>query len=88
MVDTPKLVALMPSRDHGDTDDNPSPTPRINMINDKEAPAAAPATMAPHETALVMEGDITGLPSARLSARFCDSNGAVGVMAMAILMNT
>jgi hypothetical protein len=87
MVDTPKLVALMPSRDHGDTDDRPNPTPRINRINDKEAPAAAPAAIAPHETALVVERDNSWLLSARRSPRCCGSNGAEGEMAMAILMN-
>jgi hypothetical protein len=45
----------MPSRAHGDTDDRPSPTPRICRISDREAPAAAPAAMAPHETALETE---------------------------------
>ena len=47
MVDTPMAVAL---NDHGDTDDRPSPTPRISRMKDRAAAAAAPASTAPQDT--------------------------------------
>ena len=52
MVDKPKVFALAPFSDQGETDDRPSPTPSISRISDSAAAAAAPAMMAPHETAL------------------------------------
>src|SRR5690606_33031596 len=52
MVDTPKVVALIPSPDQGDVVANPSPAPRISKISDKPAAAAAPAKIAPQDTAL------------------------------------
>jgi hypothetical protein len=53
MVDTPKVVALTPLYAQGDTEDNSKPVPNINRINDRAAIAAAPATMAPQDTALM-----------------------------------
>jgi hypothetical protein len=53
MVDTPKVVALTPSRAHGDTDDSPKPTPRISRISERDT--AAPAATALHETALLSD---------------------------------
>ncbi len=52
MVDTPSDWALMPSLLHGETEDKPSPVPRISRISDSAAAAAAPANTAPHDTAL------------------------------------
>lgn len=54
MVDTPNVVALTPSLAHGDTEDSPRPIPRISRIRDREAAAAAPATIAPQDTALTL----------------------------------
>jgi hypothetical protein len=69
MVDTPKVTALTPSRAHGDTDDNPSPTPRISSINESDAAAAAPAAMAPQETALLSALVLSPKLSLRLRGR-------------------
>ena len=52
MVETPNAVVLTPSFAQGDTDDRPSPVPNSNKIRESAAAAAAPAKMAPHETAL------------------------------------
>jgi hypothetical protein len=52
MVDTPKVVALTPLYAQGDTEDSSKPVPNIKRISAKAAAAAAPATMAPHDTAL------------------------------------
>src|SRR5690606_25877602 len=51
-AETPSASALMPSCDHGETLVSPRPMPRINMINDSAAAANAPASIAPHDTAL------------------------------------
>ncbi|MDH4395116.1 MAG: hypothetical protein QE278_05535 [Limnobacter sp.] len=53
MVDQPKVVACMPIFDHGDTEERPSPTPKISRIKDNDAAAAPPAAMAPQATALI-----------------------------------
>jgi len=55
IVVTPKVEALIPSRAHGETDDRPSPTPRMSRISDSEAAAAAPAAIAPQDTPLTRE---------------------------------
>ncbi len=52
IVETPKAVALTPSRLHGEITANPKPVPRIISTSDIAAAAAPPARMAPHETAL------------------------------------
>ena len=45
---------------HGDTENNPRPVPNINKINDSAAAAAAPANMAPHDTALAVAFELAG----------------------------
>jgi hypothetical protein len=52
IADTPKVVALTPLYAQGDTEDRPKPVPNIKRISDRAAAAAAPATIAPHDTAL------------------------------------
>jgi len=52
MVDTPKVVALTPLYAQGDTEESPKPVPNIKRISAKAAAPAAPATIAPHDTAL------------------------------------
>jgi hypothetical protein len=52
MVDTPKVVSLTPLNAQGDTEDSSKPVPNIKRISEKAAVAAAPATIAPHDTAL------------------------------------
>jgi hypothetical protein len=54
MDDTPKVVALTPLYAQGDTEDRPKPVPNIKRINARAAVAAAPATMALHDTALAL----------------------------------
>jgi hypothetical protein len=54
MLDTPKVVADTPLYAHGDTEDSPKPVPSINKISDNAAAAAAPAIIAPHDTALAV----------------------------------
>ncbi len=56
MVLTPSVAAVTPALAHGETDDKPRPTPRMSRISESAAAAAAPAAMAPHETALVERG--------------------------------
>ena len=56
MVEKPNAAADTPLRAHGEIADKPSPAPRINRIIDKAAAAAAPARIAPHETALAWPG--------------------------------
>ncbi|RZL10056.1 MAG: hypothetical protein EOP40_07765 [Rubrivivax sp.] len=63
MVDTPKVVAETPDEAHGDTDDSPRPVPRISRISERAAAAAAPAKIAPHETALACAWALTGAPT-------------------------
>ena len=53
MVDAPKVAAVTPTCDHGDTADSPRPVPSTNKISDSAAAAAAPARIAAHETAPV-----------------------------------
>jgi hypothetical protein len=52
MAVTPKVFAPTPLCAQGDTEDNPKPVPNINMISDRAAAPAAPAIIAPHDTAL------------------------------------
>src|SRR5688572_10838678 len=52
MVVTPRVVALGPRSDHGDTEESPSPVPRSRRIKDRAAAPTAPAAMAAHETPL------------------------------------
>ena len=56
MVETPKALALAPVWAHGDTADRPSPTPSNRRIRDSAAAPAAPAKMAPQDTALGWAG--------------------------------
>ena len=60
MVDTPNAAAPRPALAQGDTEDRPKPVPKINKIKDNAAAAAAPATMADHDT---------GLPESALEAK-------------------
>ncbi len=60
MLDQPKVSAVTPSNDHGETDDRPRPTPRITRINESAAAAMAPARIAPHDTALSRGSSTTG----------------------------
>ena len=53
IADVPKVVALMPLYAHGDTDDKPSPVPKISKISDSAAAAIAPAKIAAQHTGLV-----------------------------------
>ena len=53
MVVAPKVVLLMPSCAHGETDDSPNPVPSISRIKERAAAPAAPAKMAGHDTAPV-----------------------------------
>ena len=80
----PKVDAVMPVAAQGDTEDKPSPTPRINRISDKAAAAAAPAITALHDTALVDAG--VSSPASATDARGRDDSlkVEVGVSAMAI----
>ncbi|MBA4264227.1 MAG: hypothetical protein C0453_04030 [Comamonadaceae bacterium] len=57
MVETPRVVAPTPAWDQGDTEDMPNPTPRMSRISESAAAAAAPAAMAPHETALMVPAE-------------------------------
>ena len=52
IVEMPKVAALTPACVHGETDDRPSPTPRISRISDNAAAPAAPASTALHDTPL------------------------------------
>lgn len=50
----------MPEFAQGNTEDNPQPVPNINKINDSAAAAAAPANIAPHDTALAVAFELAG----------------------------
>jgi hypothetical protein len=52
MLAQPKVSAETPSNAQGDTEDRPRPTPRMIRISESAAEAAAPARIAPQDTAL------------------------------------
>lgn len=52
IVETPNAAALIPVCAQGDTEDMPNPVPSIKRISESAEAAAAPAKIAPHETAL------------------------------------
>ena len=52
IVAQPNVVAVMPTLDHGDTDDIPRPVPNNTSTNETAAAPAAPAKIAAHETPL------------------------------------
>ena len=52
IAEMPNVLALIPLNAHGETDDKPSPVPKISMISDSAAAAMAPAKMAAQQTGL------------------------------------
>src|SRR4051794_41902813 len=54
-VPIPRLLALAPSWDQGDSAERPRPVPRMTRISERTAAAAAPAKIPPHATALAWE---------------------------------
>ena len=53
MLETPSDFALIPACAQGEIEDNPKPVPSMSKIRESAAAPAAPAKIAPQETALV-----------------------------------
>jgi hypothetical protein len=54
MVVIPRVIALTPLWNQGETADKPRPTPNINSMSESAAVVAAPANTALQATALVL----------------------------------
>jgi hypothetical protein len=81
IVLTPKVVTLTPSLAQGDIEDRPKPVPSISRIRESAAAAAAPAKMAPQDTALT---DSCGVATAVLTGPYIAFCSLVVVIAISI----
>jgi hypothetical protein len=84
IVLTLNVVALIPSLAQGDIEDRPKPVPSINRIRDSAAAAAAPANMAPQDTALT---ESCGVSTAVLTEPYIGFCSLIVFMAISIEPN-
>jgi hypothetical protein len=68
----------MPAFAHGETDDKPNPVPRMSKMSESAAAAAAPANIAPQETALAfILGRFVSLLPRRVCVAFSANNASI-----------